>query len=377
MVAVSLKKKTNNEKKPALTKEERIFGLVTIYRTAKQHFAYFEQVPQLDWDKTFMDFLPLVEKQQSLLEYYRTLQRFIALLEDGHTNVYLPKTIKNQLDNLPLKLEYIQNEWVVAERMPTKEILREDIPVGSIVCTVEELPANEYIEKNFFPYLAHGTIQGKRTAVNWKLFFQKGQEIEMTFKYPDGSLHSRTVRANRKTIKWNKEFYKKYISSLRLGPGFSTKKVDGDILYVRYRQCTNQIQQKFCKLIQDMKIAPKAMVIDLRGNGGGNTPHKAISHLISEPIKTSRSKTRCSISAADASLTHQITKMNISQQEEMAKQIKESIQRGDLPKGYSPGWLSSDEDEKSTDNYVEPHDKHYDGPLVMLEIGRASCRERV
>ena len=59
-----------------LTKEDRIFGLVKIYSTVKQHFAYFERLPNLDWDKTFKEYLPLVEKEQSLLEYYRTLQTF-------------------------------------------------------------------------------------------------------------------------------------------------------------------------------------------------------------------------------------------------------------------------------------------------------------
>jgi len=63
-----------------LSKEEQIFGLVRIYSTAKQHFAYFEQVPDLDWGKAFKEFLSLVEKEQNLLDYYRTLQRFTALL---------------------------------------------------------------------------------------------------------------------------------------------------------------------------------------------------------------------------------------------------------------------------------------------------------
>ena len=77
----------------------------------------------------------------------------------------------------------------------------------------------------------------------------------MTFKYPDGSVHSRIICANRKTIKWNDELHKKYTSSLSLGPDFSTKQLENNILYVRYRKCTNEIQEKFCRLIQDMNIA--------------------------------------------------------------------------------------------------------------------------
>ena len=63
-----------------LTKEERIFGLVTIYRTAKQHFAYFEQVPELDWDQAFKEHLSLVEKNRTFLnttEYCNVLQLYL------------------------------------------------------------------------------------------------------------------------------------------------------------------------------------------------------------------------------------------------------------------------------------------------------------
>ena len=135
---------------PSLTKEDRIFGLVTIYSAAKQHFAYFEQVPDLDWDKAFKEHLPLVEKEQNLLQYYRTLQKFIALLKDGHTWVSSPEQLSSQFDSLPLRLEYIQNEWIVTERMPSEEILQEDIPVGSIVVAIDGVPANKYIENFFF-----------------------------------------------------------------------------------------------------------------------------------------------------------------------------------------------------------------------------------
>ena len=57
--------KTSDEKEVVLTKQERIFGLVTIYNAARQHFAYFEQVPELDWDKVLEEYLPKIQKEQT------------------------------------------------------------------------------------------------------------------------------------------------------------------------------------------------------------------------------------------------------------------------------------------------------------------------
>ncbi|MHC4575616.1 MAG: hypothetical protein ACYS76_16105 [Planctomycetota bacterium] len=51
--------KRNKNQAQALGEEQRIFGLVTIYSAAKQHFAYFEQVPGLDWDRAFKEYLRL------------------------------------------------------------------------------------------------------------------------------------------------------------------------------------------------------------------------------------------------------------------------------------------------------------------------------
>ena len=48
--------------------------------------------------------------------------------------------------------------------------------------------------------------------------FQKGQEVKISLKYPDGSTHARIIRANRKEIIWNDELHKKYTSILRGDP---------------------------------------------------------------------------------------------------------------------------------------------------------------
>ena len=52
-----------------LTKQERIQGLLTIHDAAKEHFAWFDRVPYLDWDRAFVEHLSLVEPDQGLYEY--------------------------------------------------------------------------------------------------------------------------------------------------------------------------------------------------------------------------------------------------------------------------------------------------------------------
>jgi carboxyl-terminal processing protease len=346
-----------SENGPVLTKEQRIFGLVTIYRGAKQHFAYFERLPNLDWDKTFMDFLPEVEKEQSPLEYYRTLQRFTALLQDGHTGVYLPLHLERQMDKLPITLEYVENQWVVVERWPTEEIIEEDIPLGTVIVSIDENSPSEYFEKNLFPYIGSGTIQDKRTSVNQMTFFPKDTEIRIKLSYPDGNTVTRTIKANRRSAKSERKLHVKYMYDLRSGNDFVLKQFDRNILYIRYKKCNDICLKRFSETIESLHPPlPMAMIIDLRYNGGGCTPVDSVQRLISSPIESDFDKTPCSISRIDALVQY-------TQNQVVSKPVQELINKemnSISPANYEPGWFFM------ASPRIEPAEKHYDGPLVIL-----------
>jgi len=344
------------KEKTALTKEERIFGLVTIYGAAKQHFAMFEQVSELDWDKTFMEYLPLVEKEQSLLEYYQTLRRFTVLLQDGHTFVSLPDSINlTQMGNLPVNLDYIEEQWVVIERLPTEEILTEDIPPGAVVLNIQGLPAKDYIEKKVFPFVPGGTFQGKSGLMNKFRLFPAAEPIQLILRYPDGSIHTRSLYPTSKNnrIKWRDlEHINTWCWPWHQMERFETRTLEDNILYIRYGTCTKGMDDKIAELVKTMKTPiPKAMVLDLRGNVGGSTPIKTVRHLISKPVKIFFFKTPCSISYVDA-------RMQGGRSGQSKQEIVNDI-FDDFPE-YSPGWYSF----SSID--IEPEKNYYDGPIVIL-----------
>lgn len=350
--------KVSDEKELALTKEERIFGLVTIYRAAKQHFAMFEQVPDLDWDKTFMEYLPLVEKEQSLLEYYQTLRRFTVLLRDGHTFVSLPDSINlTQMGNLPINLDYIEEQWVVIERLPTEEILKEDLPPGSVVLSIQGLPAKDYIEKKVFPFVPGGTFQGKSGLMNKFRLFPAAEPIQLTLRYPNGSIHTRSLYPTSKNnpIKWrNLEHIKTWCWPWHQMQRFETRTLEDNILYIRYGKCSKGTDDRIAELVKSLETPlPKAMVLDLRGNVGGSTPTRTVQHLISKPVQMFVFKTPCSISYVDARIQGGHKKGR--NPEEIVSGIFENFPE------YSPGWYSF-----SNDDDIKPEKKHYDGPLVIL-----------
>jgi hypothetical protein len=79
-----------------LSDAEKLYGLALLWQEANYNFAFFDQVPDLDWDDTYQEFIPQVLASESTYDYYRVLRRFLALLEDGHTGVSYPEGLGNR-----------------------------------------------------------------------------------------------------------------------------------------------------------------------------------------------------------------------------------------------------------------------------------------
>ena len=86
--------------KENLSEEEKIAGLVRFWSEVKYNFAWFERGPDLDWDAKMLEYLPRVRATKSTLEYYRVMMEFAALLKDGHTNVYPPRELQDDRNDL-------------------------------------------------------------------------------------------------------------------------------------------------------------------------------------------------------------------------------------------------------------------------------------
>lgn len=98
-----------------ISDSDKLAGLSLLWAQAKFGFANFWHVPQLNWDLTYRNFIPKVLATHSTAEYYRTLQSFYALLEDGHTAVYLPKDVNTTY--MPFRTRLVDDRLLVLSAM--------------------------------------------------------------------------------------------------------------------------------------------------------------------------------------------------------------------------------------------------------------------
>lgn len=77
--------------RPTLSSTEKIYGLSKFWQEVNYNFVYLNKVDRTMWDNAYKEMITKVQETKNDYEYYRELQKFCALLKDGHTNVYLPR----------------------------------------------------------------------------------------------------------------------------------------------------------------------------------------------------------------------------------------------------------------------------------------------
>src|SRR5207245_11287435 len=79
-----------------LSDAHKLAGLSRFWSEVRYNFAWFEHLPDLDWDKIYLEYIPKALKTASTFEYYQVLRQMCALLRDSHTNVNFPTELQEQ-----------------------------------------------------------------------------------------------------------------------------------------------------------------------------------------------------------------------------------------------------------------------------------------
>jgi carboxyl-terminal processing protease len=285
------------------TEAERIFALSKIWHIADRDFAWFHQVPDLDWDAEYLRHIPMVRDAQTELDYYRALQSFITTLQDGHTNLTLsPSLVRGCVwDAAPLRLTPLGENIYVTD---VDRDWVDQIPLGSRVITVDGLDIEKKIKRDVLPYLATSSPHTRRelSASGWShrslgpLFGPVGTAARIGIITPDGDTRVIPMIRNRFRdggIDWVKQ------NIDPAGEGSVHLSWDGDIAILSLNSFSDEtVPEQFDALLPDLRRA-KGLVIDISRNGGGSTTigGHVLQRFIDRPAPGSRWMTPKYVSA--------------------------------------------------------------------------------
>ncbi|MCA1756241.1 MAG: hypothetical protein LC649_02140 [Bacteroidales bacterium] len=249
-----------------LTKTDKVYGLSKFWQEVNYNFVYLEKVDREMWDNSYRELISIVQNTKNDYEYYRELQRFCALLKDGHTNVYLPKDIEQMntmFGDYRLFIENIDGKAIIVRTNLSK---KDEIPFGSEVIEVNGKTTQKYIDENVAPYISSSTDYVlKDRSIGRLLSGLEGECFKLKIKKPDKQIIE-LLLTHKKTEE--KEVYPAFEPARQL---LDFKWINNQIAYLSLNSFGDKkIDSLFIQKLPELYKA-EALIIDLRYNGGGNT----------------------------------------------------------------------------------------------------------
>jgi C-terminal processing protease CtpA/Prc len=273
--------------KPVLTEDEKVAGLSKFWSEARFNFPFFSRLPDLDWDREYMDYLPQVRSAQTTADYYRVMMRFAALLHDGHTNVYPPEDLyfDTFIASPPLRTQLVEDK-VLVKKVFDPALEAQGVHVGSEIVSVDGKPVREYAESAVAPYASSSTTQDRNVRIYGYQLLAGPKEVPVRLTLRDASGETKSVSVHRYCE----------ASSKCSQPGNDPaqfKMLPGNIAYLAVNEFEDDrgakaMRENFAAIEQ-----AKGLIVDVRENGGGSSDngYKILSMLTSKPFQGFSAKT--------------------------------------------------------------------------------------
>ncbi|MCP4538986.1 MAG: hypothetical protein GY832_17765 [Chloroflexi bacterium] len=254
----------------ALTTEQKLFGLITVWSEAKYAFPSFDRLPDLDWDQSLQDYIPRVIAADDVESYYLVLAEFAALLNDGHTAVIPPWGYMNPDNDMPpVEVWVVKDKFVIVRVAETDEVKNQRIYPGLEIIEIDHVPAWTYYQENVLRYHTWGSKQANE-AMNmaYLLDGSKDSVISLQVRDMDGTSRDVTLTRNSMDDQGNPFQYQ----FLQWDPVLESEILSDDILYIKIAHFMNpELKKEFLDVIDNLDRSVRGVVIDLRYCLGGQS----------------------------------------------------------------------------------------------------------
>lgn len=305
-----------------LTTDQKIEDFEYLYYTLKSAFPYFEIKKRqfgTDWLAMREEFEEQIRSTNSDLEYYRTLKQILNQLQNGHTNLIEPgalyedyaelyrylgpwnqvfsnKWVKERYDYwrgvvtestetfIPVLFRYIEGQYIADDGYAGGNLKELGLPIGSVLNSVDGVSADDYIQSLKSQRVL--TVDRTRNKPILKQFaIRATKEVQLGVTFPDGAKTNILVSPveyndyqsndSRPEHLYTAGFFEEINAAYLKTPSFSASYVDKD-------------KKGILDFLQKASTCD-ALIIDIRGNGGGSTDYwmnNLVAPLTSKTLKS-------------------------------------------------------------------------------------------
>jgi carboxyl-terminal processing protease len=267
----------------SLSDAERVAGLSRLWSEARDGFAWFDQVPELDWDQAFLDFIPQVLAAADTASYYRVLMRFAALLEDGHSSVLPPQALHAQLLSRPPMRTALVDGEVVVMAIGSRVLSALGMDVGDIVLGVDGEDVHAHATRSVAPFIGASTAQDRTVRIYDYRLLAGAADTPVLLRLRKASGETIEVRAPRDGY-----------GRIEPPPTETFELREDGVAVLQARQFGSDAALRLFEEHLDDIMTARGLILDLRGNGGGSTTNgwDILTWLSTEPLQGTISRHR-------------------------------------------------------------------------------------
>ena len=258
-----------------ITDEQKIYELSLIWKEAEYNFAFWHKFDKsFNWDEEYKKALERVLKTNNIYDYYKELMKFVALLKDGHTGVWLPKEVINSdeyFSTIPLLVQFIDNQYVITNvDISIKDIVKR----YSIIKMIDGIPTKKYIKENIYPYIWHEKEDS--CAYQTIAYLFRGplnSNVELLLEENGVEYNVILTRTNKKMKYYYPlvKFCSEALTTIYDSKSHMIQMTNDGITIITIPSMMNdELGEEIFKNYELLKNA-KGYIIDVRNNGGGNS----------------------------------------------------------------------------------------------------------
>jgi C-terminal peptidase prc len=238
------------------TPEGRLIVFDDVWETIQERY-YDPAFHGVDWQTKRNTFRAAAGRAANSQEFYELLRQMIGSLRDAHTRVYSPDEKFDwwspRFVTVGLTVREVQGVPTVLHVEPGSAASRTDIKPGDVIVSVDKIPVADFLSQRM---KANGLTNDGTTrfrAIASLLEGPAGTDVKVTWATRNGKQKSAVLP--------------RYWSQRQLGFNNQRK---GKIAVLRLDAFTQTVALDFAKTLPSVLEGADGIILDLRGNGGGD-----------------------------------------------------------------------------------------------------------
>jgi len=262
----------------------------TVWKAADE--TYFDpDFGGMDWKQVHDRYQPLVAAAEDDETFHRLVNDMLWELDVSHAILVPPGQLSRLQPTvfgegeIGVDVRLIGGEAVVTRVSPESPAASAGLRPGFVIESIDEIPVRRIAEEHEYRLLPPRNDANRTncmtTAILSRLYGPEGAPVSVTYRDERGGSHTAAMRHRARSGRLSPDF-PAYME-------FTARRLEHDIGYLWLSSFSRH--DEVCRAIASMADAP-GLVIDLRGNPGGDDPQDLAEWLVTERTVLFRNRTR-------------------------------------------------------------------------------------